>query len=471
MREPKILILGAGAAGLGAAYRLHELGHPDFLVLEKNDYPGGLAASFTDPKGFVWDVGGHVQFSHYEYFDRLMEKALADRWVYHRRESYIWVYGRFVPYPLQNNLRHLPREVVAECVLELVRAGKNNHRPPADFAEWIRASFGEGIARHFLLPYNLKVWAHPLEMMSYSWIGERVAAVNLERVLENVLLEKDDAGWGPNDRFRFPLEGGTGAVWRAVAGLLPAGSVRYGARAESIDASARVLRTADGGAYPYDYLISTAPLDRLAELLRDPDLVREVSGLRYSTTHVIGVGFEGRPSESLGTKCWMYFPGADSPFYRVTLFSNYSPNNVPDSGRYWSLMAEISESEFKPVDRSRLVEETLEGFFQTGLASRSDRIASTWSATAGHGYPVPTKDRDEILNSVQPRLESAGIFSRGRFGGWKYEIANQGHSCLQGVEAVNRILLGIPEMTYANPPAVDNRSGPVPMAKTVAVAR
>jgi UDP-galactopyranose mutase len=79
---PRILILGAGPTGLGGACRLDELGHQNFLVLEKNAYPGGLAASFADDKGFTWDIGGQVQFSHYDYFDQVMDRALGDAWVH-----------------------------------------------------------------------------------------------------------------------------------------------------------------------------------------------------------------------------------------------------------------------------------------------------------------------------------------------------------------------------------------------------
>jgi protoporphyrinogen oxidase len=104
----KILILGAGCTGLGAAIRFQELGHDNFLVLEQNGYPGGLATSFVDEQGFTWDVGGHVQFSHYDYFDRLVERALGQAWLHHVRQSYIWIRERFVPYPFQNNIRTLP---------------------------------------------------------------------------------------------------------------------------------------------------------------------------------------------------------------------------------------------------------------------------------------------------------------------------------------------------------------------------
>ncbi len=461
--DARILILGAGPTGLGAASRLHELGHANFLVLEQENHPGGLASSFRDAQGFVWDVGGHIQFSHYEYFDRLMDLALGEGWIHHQRESYISMCGRFIPYPLQSNLRHLPREVMAECVLGLLRVGQNHSPRTRNFGEWIRASFGEGIARHFLLPYNAKVWAHPLEIMSHSWTGERVAKVSLERVLENVLLEKDDVKWGPNETFRFPLNGGTGAVWRAVAALLPAGTVRYGTRVESIDAGGRRARTADGVEWEYDYLISSLPLDRLCCLI-GATVLDPAARLRHSSVHVVGVGFAGSPPESLTQKCWIYFPEAACSFHRVTLFSRYSPNNVPDAGRYWSLMAEISESEFKPVDRERLLEQTLEDFYRIGLVQRGDRIASAWTHLASYGYPIPTTDRDEILSCVQPCLESMGIFSRGRFGGWKYEVSNQDHCCMQGVEVAEHLLRGAAETTYPNPEAVNGRRGPLPLS-------
>ncbi len=81
----KVVIIGAGPTGLGTAYRLKELGEHDFKIYERNSYAGGLATSFKDEKGFWWDIGGHVQFSHYEYFDNLMAKLLPDQWLEHQR--------------------------------------------------------------------------------------------------------------------------------------------------------------------------------------------------------------------------------------------------------------------------------------------------------------------------------------------------------------------------------------------------
>ena len=108
-REPRIVIIGAGPTGLGAGYRLRELGYRDFLILEARDRVGGLASSETSPNGFTYDIGGHVLFSHYEYFDRLFDKLMGDEYQELRREAWIWMCDRFLPYPFQNNIRYLPR--------------------------------------------------------------------------------------------------------------------------------------------------------------------------------------------------------------------------------------------------------------------------------------------------------------------------------------------------------------------------
>lgn len=96
MNETEYLIVGAGPTGLGAATRLHEK-NLEWHLLEAEDHFGGLAATFTDAKGFSWDKGGHVQFSHYDAFDRYMDLALgADGWLTHQRESWVWIRKRFI---------------------------------------------------------------------------------------------------------------------------------------------------------------------------------------------------------------------------------------------------------------------------------------------------------------------------------------------------------------------------------------
>jgi len=166
----EIAILGGGRCVHGAAGRLTEKGHQNWHLFEKSSYWGGLSASFFDDDGFCWDVGGHVLFSHYHYFDRVMDELFdkQDDWVYHNREAWIWMQDRFIPYPLQNNIHHLPKDILFECLTGIIDAHiHGNNVKPAHFGEWIDASFGRGLAKWFLKPYNFKVW----DIRLRTWTG------------------------------------------------------------------------------------------------------------------------------------------------------------------------------------------------------------------------------------------------------------------------------------------------------------
>jgi protoporphyrinogen oxidase len=464
MIKSEFLIIGAGPTGLGAALRLQEHQKSEWLLVDREREAGGLSCSVTDAHGFTWDMGGHVQFSHYESFDRYMDLALgAEGWLHHQRESWVWIANRFVPYPFQNNLHRLPPEMRWRCVQGLLTvAAQPKGAKLAHFQDWIDKTFGSGLADVFLNPYNFKVWAHPLETMTAKWVGERVSVPPLDRVLKAVCLEQDDVSWGPNNTFRFPKFGGTGAVWRALAARLPNDKIQLGVSVTQIDARRRLAYLKTGEVIEYQHLISTLPLDLIAQMLEDPILMKAADQLPHSSTHVIGVGLKGRPPAHLTTKCWMYFSESNCPFYRVTLFSNYSPNNVPDPANQWSLMAEVAESRFKPVDSSRVVEQTVDGMIATQLINSQDDVICTWHRRLEHGYPTPGLHRDEALAILIPALEKLGIYSRGRFGAWKYEVSNQDHSFAQGRELIDRLLdtsdaVAGPEPTLNRPDWVNGR--------------
>ena len=438
----RILIIGAGPTGLGAAYRLQELGYSNFEVLEGNQGPGGLASSERSANGFVYDIGGHVLFSHFRYFDELFDRMLGPNYQELQREAWVWMMGRFLPYPFQNNVRELPREAVLRCVLGVLEAQRAGKKDFANFEELIHGVFGEGIAEYFMMPYNFKVWAHPPSMMGTRWIGERVPVVDLKRMLTNVILDKPDVSWGPNNTFKYPRYGGTGGLFQAIA-MRVADKIRYGARVVSVDARRRQVRLENGGREDYDALINTAPLDRLVGAIPDaPPAVREAAKhLLHSGSAIVGVGVN-QPSPT--TKCWMYFPEADSPFYRVTYLSNYSPEVVPDATRQYSLLAEVSRSAYKPVNMETVVDEVLDGFVSTKLLSEADRrdVVDTHLIRRDYTYPIPSIRRDEALAVIQPHLESREIYSRGRFGAWKYEIGNMDHSVQMGAEIAERLVHG-----------------------------
>jgi protoporphyrinogen oxidase len=452
------------------------LGHEDWLVVEAATEAGGLARSFIDDKGFTWDIGGHVQFSHYDYFDSVMDNLLGpDGWNHHQRESWIWMRDHFIPYPLQNNLHRLPDHDLNRCLQGLVDIVTQFPKPvPDTFRDWIFANFGEGIADIFMLPYNLKVWAHDPSVMNATWVGDRVAPTDLRKVLKNLVFQTDDRAWGPNNTFRFPKRGGTGAIWKACAGRLPSRRQVYNTAVNSVDLHKREVVLSDGTTLTYDSLISTIPLTELVKVSGRQDLYPIVKrGLLSSSSNIVGLGISGRPPEILRTKTWMYFPESNCPFYRVTVFSNYAEANVPAPGSTWSLMCEVSESNHRPVNQQLLINSVVDGAIATGLVKDKKQILSRWSHRVRYGYPVPGLWRDATLAQLLPDFERFGVYSRGRFGLWKYEVSNQDHSFMQGVEVIERIVSGRPEITASDANLANCKKHPWPFdpwQSTVAVS-
>ena len=453
----KNLIVGCGPTGLGAAYRLLENGESDWMIVDYAPKAGGLASSFKDHKGYTWDVGGHVQFSHYDYFDSAMTAFLGDEWYTHERESWVWIKNRFVPYPFQKNIHRLDPDDQQKVLDGLADRVQMPTSKPT-FRNWMDHVFGSGLVELFMLPYNRKVWAYDPERLSASWVGERVTPVSLEDVEEGLRLKEDRVSWGPNSTFRFPKEGGTGRIWEECAKRVdPDGRrIRYRVGVESIDAMNRTALLSDGTIVQYQNMISTMPLIELAKTTgMNEDLC---SRLMYSSSNIIGIGMYGEPPEHLKKKCWMYFPEDDCPFYRVTVFSNYSPANVP-SGR-WSLMAEVASSAQYPHN-GNLVLSVIDGMKATNLVEDSSKIESVWVKSAKYGYPTPSIDRDDVLELAIPAFERHGIYSRGRFGMWRYEVSNQDHSFCQGVEVVDRLMFGAREMTAFSPAEANARKHPL----------
>jgi len=457
IKNGPIVIIGGGPAGLGAAYRLHRSGFDNWLLFEREPYVGGLATSFQDDKGYTWDVGGHVAFSHYDLVSRLYDELLGeDGWIEHERESWIRVLKRWVPYPFQNNIQRLPPEDAARCAQGLVQAALADPKPPfTDFGDFIQQTFGDGIADLFMRPYNFKVWAYPPTMMDAAWIADRVSVPDPVRVVRNLALGTDDCAWGPNNKFRFPLHGGTGAIWNAMAEQLPKEKIVTGRDVTGIDVDKRAIRFSDGASQEYEALISTMPLDLFAKSTGRTGWIEAASELMYSSTYIVGIGLKGKAPEHLRTKCWMYFPEDNCPFYRVTHFSLYSPNNVDDIGQHWSLMCEVSESPEKPVDGKRVVEDTVAGLVAAGLIESADEVIHDWSYRVERSYPIPSRNRNRVLHTLLPELYEQNILSRGRFGAWLYEVGNMDHSFMQGFEAASHLVDGSAELTLWHPDVVN----------------
>lgn len=452
----RILIIGAGPTGLGAAWRLKELGHSDFLVVERNDYVGGLAASFYDSKGFTWDFAVHVAHSHYHYVDRLFSQLMPDGFLTHERRSWVYTQETFVPFPFQYNFRHLSASVQNECLEGLRNRPIPSQNPPSSFEEWILSSVGRGIADHFMIPYNTKLWTVPPSAMSCQWLGDRIPEIDVERVRSNIRNARDDVSWGPNFVFQFPRNGGTGRIWQNMASAIGPEHIRLSSPVLKIDATAQTLQLSTGEILHYDYLISTAPLDQLVAMAKLDAMTATVSKLMHSRVQVVCVGLPMPIPARLRDKTWIYCPDDESIFYRVTPFSIYSPSHTPDPERFCSFMCEVATpGSQQPHSEAYLTARVLTDLNRSGLLSFPPSVAHVFHLHSDYGYPIPSLDRDKTLDAVLPILQGMNIWSRGRFGAWKYEVSNMDHSIMQGVEAVNRILRSEPEITVWHPSEVN----------------
>jgi len=431
------------------------LQHDDFQVLEASAAAGGLASSVVDAHGFTWDLGGHVVFSHYGEFDRLVAEVMGEELLHHERSSFVRIADRWVPYPYQNNLRHLPGDLAEEALVGLVRAGTAAGPSGSDdFGTWMRGTFGEGIVRQFMQPYNEKVWAHPAAEMSAGWIAERVSVVPWERALAAVVHRRDEPGWGPNNLFAFPASGGTGEIYRRAAVPL-AGSITYTSPVQRVDPFARTVQLAAAQdvpavTVPYEHLVWTGALDTLVRSIVDvPGAVLcAADSLTHNSVTMVGVGY-GTPATD--DRSWFYFPEPDVPFYRATNFAKYSPANVPgaDTQQFSSWMTEIASSPWRPLDSEGLVDRVDAALRRVGLVAAEAPRVSAHVEHIDRAYPVPTLGRDEALAVIQPWLMAHGIYARGRFGAWRYELGNMDHAVKMGVDVARLLVAGTPEEAWS----------------------
>lgn len=433
----KVAILGAGPTGLASALRFRELEFSQYRVFEQKNYPGGQAASFRDEKGFIWDLGGHVFFGQ-----DLPIRAMIDRfqkdWCYHIRHSAIQIGTERIPFPFQNNLHHLPKIMQWECLAPLLFPADSESCERKDFQSWILEHFGEGMARHFLLPYNQKLWNHPLSDMSPGWTKNKISIPSPAEILKRTLLCEDDTSFGLNARYKYPQFNGSGSVFKNMLTYLNP-NVQLNSEVVKIDPLKRILYFKEGDPYTYDYLINTSPLDLFVAKLEGPfeKLQHAAGGLVYNNIRVIGLGFRKKIQWPF---CWIYYPEASFPFFRAGQFSKFSPHNVPDPSSQSSLIFEIS---VKPEEFGKdWYPALLNTFEKTGFLPDFQPldILSRFDTLVERAYPVPSLDRDERLKTILYSLNQMNIYSVGRLGAWRYEQGSMEESMRQGVDAVNLIL-------------------------------
>ncbi|MDR1123252.1 MAG: NAD(P)-binding protein, partial [Elusimicrobiota bacterium] len=321
--EDKIIIIGAGISGLSLAYHLEEMKFSNYLLLEAEAKAGGLCGSY-ELNGFTFDYSGHLLHMSTKPGLKLAQKLLGKNALAHKRRAFVHIYGEDLPYPFQNNLYGLQDAVVSECVKGALAAYKEKKiKDTTLFKNWALALYGEGICKHFMFPYNSKLWQTDLDKMTSAWRGKFIPESGLEDIIKGAYTRRNK-DFGYNSGFLYPKEGGCGAICEGL--LKKVNNLHLNSSAREIDFREKSVK-AGGKKYSYDTLVSTMPLKTLGAIIKDPPpaVKKDFELLKHNSVYVLNLGV------SCGTKDghWYYFPQDKYPFYRAGVQSSFSPALAP----------------------------------------------------------------------------------------------------------------------------------------------
>jgi protoporphyrinogen oxidase len=409
-----ILIIGAGLAGLSTAYHLSDR---PCRVVEKEKEAGGLCRSYR-MDGFTFDWTGHLLHFRQPAIRELVERLLAGQLEQHRRRSYIYSYRTYTEYPYQVNTHGLPPEVVRECLLGFIAtltAPPSTLRPEErSFKQWILESLGEGFAKHFMVPFNEKLWQVPLEELTSDWVSWLVPKPELKDVINGALGIKDKA-FGYNPSFLYPRQGGIGALPNAF--LASVKDIVYGSELMEVDTRRRRAVFRDGRAEQYETLVSTMPVPELVRRCTDlPAAIREAAaGLRCASVYNLNLGVA---REQVSDKHWIYFPEREYPFYRAGFPMNFSPAlGRPGCS---SLYVEVSHRPDDITPPAELIKQVRAGLERAGIFRPDDEIVVADVKDIRYAYVLFDRHRARALPAILAELESRGIHSIGRYGRWEH---------------------------------------------------
>ncbi len=438
---PRIIIVGAGPCGIGAAWHLDRLSYPHWGLFEQNPYAGGLAASFRDRAGFTWDIGGHVLFSRRAIFQQFLSEIPHGGLNRIKRNTWVHTRAGWVPYPLQNNIHFLPKKDYARCQRSLNERPQKGG-PPAHFRDLLISRFGPYLAHRYLIPLNQKMWSYPLTRMSTGWVPSRISPLRPNDFPQDRPQGIRSGGWGGNHHFFYPAKGGIGRIFETAANQFRP-NVSYRHQARSIDIQNKRVTFTNGRCESYDALIYTGDIRALTHMISSHagGIRRTAQRLKSNPLFVIGIGLRSKRKDP---RTWMYFGARDIPFFRVTHLSNYSVRNTPGraANGYASLLLEIRANPNRESEKRSIYRDSVAALIRCGLLNDDDRdkIVSVFMRTCPVSYPVPTLNRDPHLEFIHNYLLKHQIYSVGRFGGFRYEEGNMDAAFMQGFNAVKRIL-------------------------------
>ncbi len=421
----KIAILGAGVTGLALARFLIEggLSADSVHVFEGSSGIGGLCRSRT-VDGFTYDeAGGHILYSK----DRdamAWMKACAggeDAFVRRARHTKIRWEDRWVRYPFENGLGDLSPQANFDCIRGYVRAWHarqvDGSSAPRDFKGWIRWRFGDGIAEHFMDPYNEKIWKRDLADITSEWVAGRVPDAPIDDVLR-ASVGIPTEGYTHQAIFFYPRRGGFQAITDGIGSTLHSRIRLKTPVREIVPGRSRARVNGE----EFDVVASTLPMDELPSI---------VAGVPHSIAEAMrGLAFNGLISFLIALDrpehpdlSWVYLPQrSQGPANRVTYMSNYSPGNAPEGKT--SMLVEVTWPGRQSFPGAALEREVIEGLRNAGLVE-SKEILFTDRAEIGRAYIVYDHELYARRKAAIEWLESVAILPIGRFGRYDYDNSDQ----------------------------------------------
>jgi protoporphyrinogen oxidase len=452
------VILGAGPAGLTAAYELTKYGRRPLVVEQDSEYVGGIART-AHFNGYRFDIGGHRFFSKNQEIEALWHEMLpADQWLECRRLSRIYYKNRFFAYPLQpfDALLKLGPVTAARCIASYARAKVRPVPSPVNVEDWVSNQFGRRLFEIFFKTYTEKVWGMKTTEISADWAAQRIRGLSLWTALTSVVTSKRRGNGAIRtliDSFRYPRLG-PGQLWETVARTVAdrGGEIRMGEQFTGLvrTQAGWTVTTCSQVGVTHEYstanIVSSIPLRELVTHLQpapDPDVLSAAERLKYRDFLTVALVID-RPG--LFDDNWIYIHDPTVKVGRVQNFKAWSRDMVPDStacclGLEYFCFAGDDLWDASDEDLIALATRELS---QLGLCPTSAVRAGS-VVRQKKAYPVYDNEYSDNVRRIRRWLETnaPGVFCVGRNGMHKYN--NQDHSMMTALIVARRIL-GISEL-------------------------
>ncbi len=453
-----VVVLGAGPAGLTAAYQLAKSGIRS-LVLEASSMVGGLARTETY-KGYRFDIGGHRFFTKIDEVNAIWREVLGEEFLTRGRLSRIYYNDTFFDYPLRigNVLKGLGLFNSIMMVWSYVYARIRPYPKEDNFEEWVSNRFGRRLFRTFFKTYTEKVWGIPCTEIQAEWAAQRITNLTLFVAVKNAILRpKDKSVKTLIEEFEYPRLG-PGMMWERMRDKVEesGNTVRLNAEVVRLEhrdrCIERVIVRRDGReeAITGTHFISSMPLKELILRLDPPapaSILEAVKKIRYRDFMTVTLIVN---QENLFPDNWIYIHSPKVKVGRIQNFKNWSPDMVPDQSKTClglEYFVNVGDDLWTMEDNALI--ELAKGELQTiGMADPSD-IEDGVVIRQAHTYPVYDGDYREARDEVRAYVDSLeNLQTIGRNGLHRYD--NQDHAMLSAILAVKNILGGTHELWTIN---------------------